>query len=456
MEKPHILLVTFPSQGHINSSLQFAKRLIRIGVKVTFVTAISAFGRMNTTTPPDGLSFAAISDGYDEGFKLAGDMNHFMSEVRRCGSQTLRELIAASISQGTRFTRVVYTIFIPWVAVVAREFDIPQTFLWNQPAAIFNIYYTYFNGYGDVIRNSFSDPSIVVELPGLPPLASHDLPSFFNPSNENVFALPAMKEQLEIIDEEGRNPKILVNTSDFLEHEALKAMEKYNMVGVGPLMPSAFLGGKDPSDTSFGGDLYKGTKGYMEWLNSQPESSVIYVSFGSISVLSKAQTEEIAKGLLGTGFPFLWVIRESGEGEKEEEKLSCKEELEKQGMIVPWCSQVEVLSHPSVGCFITHCGWNSTFESLASGMPVVAFPQWTDQGTNAKLVQDLWKTGVRVKKNEEGMVEGDEIKRCLELVMGGEEMRQNARKWKELIRAAANEGGSSDNNLKTFVDELGK
>ncbi|GLT80574.1 hypothetical protein SLA2020_520070 [Shorea laevis] len=113
MEKPHILLVTFPSQGHINPSLQFAKRLILIAVKVTFVTAISAFRRMNTTTPPNGLSFAAISDGYDEGFKSTGDINHFMSEVRRCGSQTLRELIATSISQGTRFTHVVYTILIP-------------------------------------------------------------------------------------------------------------------------------------------------------------------------------------------------------------------------------------------------------------------------------------------------------------------------------------------------------
>ena len=65
-------------------------------------------------------------------------------------------------------------------------------------------------------------------------------------------------------------------------------------------------------------------------------------------------------------------------------------------------SQVEVLSHGSLGCFVTHCGWNSTMESLGSGVPMVAFPQWTDQGTNAKMVQDVWKTGVRVDDKVNG------------------------------------------------------
>jgi UDP:flavonoid glycosyltransferase YjiC (YdhE family) len=125
---------------------------------------------------------------------------------------------------------------------------------------------------------------------------------------------------------------------------------------------------------------------------------------------------------------------------------------------VTWCSQVEVLSHPSLGCFVTHCGWNSTLESLVSGVPVVAYPHWSDQGTNAKLIQDVWKTGVRVTANEDGIVESDEIKRCLELVIGGGEeggeMRRNAKKRRDLAREATKEGGSSYENLKSFVDEI--
>ena len=185
----------------------------------------------------------------------------------------------------------------------------------------------------------------------------------------------------------------------------------------------------------------------MEWLNSKPKESVVYVSFGSVVVLSDKQKEELARGLLESRRPFLWVMRGSEKGEK----LSRKEELEEHGMMVPWCSQVEVLQHPSLGCFVSHCGWNSTVESLASGVPVVGFPQWYDQATNAKLVEDVWMTGKTVGKNEEGVAESGEIKRCIEMVMEGEEMRRNAKKWKDLAKEAATEGGSSDLNLKAFL-----
>lgn len=156
----------------------------------------------------------------------------------------------------------------------------------------------------------------------------------------------------------------------------------------------------------------------------------------------------------------MWVIRakENGEENKEEDKLSCLEELEKQGMLIQWCSQMEVLSHPSLGCFVTHCGWNSSIESLASGVPMIAFPQWADQGTNTNLIKDVWKTGARLMVNEEEIVTSDELKRCLELVMGdgekGQEMRKNAKKWKILAKEALKEGGSSHKNLKNFVDEV--
>ncbi|XP_022752016.1 crocetin glucosyltransferase, chloroplastic-like [Durio zibethinus] len=463
MAQPQILLVTFPTQGNINPSLQFGKKLIGNGFHVTFMTAVSAFNRMNkTNSPPKGLSYATFSDGYDQGFNFGtDDVSHYMVEIKRCGSHTLREFIARSINQGTRFACIVYSTLVPWAAAVAREFNIPTTFLWSQPATVLSIYYHYFKGYEDVIENGINEGSSVMELPGLPLLTRHDLPSFLIPSTPYVFTLLEFKEHMEILDQEV-NPRVLVNTVDALEAEVIAAMNKYQVVGIGPLMPSAFVDEKNPYETSFGGDLFQVKMEYkeMEWLNSKPESSVIYVSFGSLYVLAKPQMEEIAKGLRETGRPFLWVIRETRGEQKEEdhEGLSCEKELEKQGMTVPWCSQVEVLSHPSVGCFLTHCGWNSTFESLVSGVPMVTFPQWSDQPTNAKLVQDVWKTGVRMRKNEEGIVEGCEIKRCLELVMGGgergEEMRRNAKKWKHLAREAAKENGSSDKNLKAFMEEL--
>lgn len=227
------------------------------------------------------------------------------------------------------------------------------------------------------------------------------------------------------------------------------------------MIPSTFLDGEDPSDTGFGGDSFRiSSSSCVQWLDSKPDTSVIYVSFGSISVLSKDQTEEIARALLELGKPFLWVIigyEEKSDKEasgENQEAISCMDELKQLGLIVPWCSQLQVLSHPSLSCFFTHCGWNSTIESLTSGVPVIGFPQWTDQMTNAKLVEDYWKAGVRVTQNENGLVERDEIKRCLELVMGNANMRQNALKWKKLAIEAVKEGGSSDRNLKDFVNEV--
>ncbi|CAN0912401.1 Phloretin 4'-O-glucosyltransferase [Linum grandiflorum] len=111
-----------------------------------------------------------------------------------------------------------------------------------------------------------------------------------------------------------------------------------------------------------------------------------------------------------------------------------------------WCSQVEVLSHEAIGCFVTHCGWNSTLEGMCLGVPLVAFPQFSDQTTNAKLVEDVWKIGVRVvvpEKSEEAV--GGEVR---------EQVRRNANKWKQLARDALLEGGSSHSNLRAFVDEI--
>ncbi|ESR34280.1 hypothetical protein CICLE_v10004909mg [Citrus x clementina] len=458
--QPHFLLVTFPAQGHINPALQLARRLIRIGTRVTFATTIFAYRRMaNSPTPEDGLSFASFSDGYDDGFNSKqNDPRRYVSEFKRRSSEALTEIITGSENQGAQpFTCLVYSLLLPWTAEVARAYHLPSALLWIQPALVFDVYYYYFYGYGDLIEEKVND---LIELPGLPPLTGWDLPSFMDPRKSNdaySFILTCFKEQMEAIVEE-TDPKILVNTFDALEAETLRAIDKFNMIAIGPLVASALWDGKE----LYGGDLCKNSSKeyYMEWLSSKPKSSVIYVAFGTICVLEKRQVEEIARGLLDSGHPFLWVIREHENKDKDKGEddvvMKYKEELNEKGMIVPWCSQVEVLSHEAVGCFVTHCGWNSSLESLVCGVPVVAFPQWTDQGTNAKIIVDFCKTGVRVKANEEGILESDEIKRCLELVMGeGDEFRGNSLKWKDLAREAAKQGGSSYKNLKAFVDDFG-
>ncbi|XP_010522273.1 PREDICTED: UDP-glycosyltransferase 75B2-like [Tarenaya hassleriana] len=468
MPQPHILIVTFPARGHINPSLHFSGRLIRTtGARVTFATCVSAFRR--SMIPPaaaDSLSFLSFSDGFDDGHvsSTSSDYDHdqWMDRIRVDGTKTLSDFIESNRRGESPVTCLVYTLLLTWAPAVARRFHIPSSLLWIQPALVFDIYYYYFNGYAEVVSKALarSDP---VELPKLPLLAARDLPSFLTPSNMYKYACAAFQDQIDRLREDP-NPKILVNTCDALEREALRAIPNLEMVAVGPLLPMEIFPG---NNNRFSGDSIRDSEdhGYTLWLDSKPDSSVIYVSFGTLAVLPKKQMQELAKALIETKRPFLWVItdkpnkraNEEEEGEEIGNIADFRQELEEIGMVVTWCSQTQVLKHKSVGCFLTHCGWNSTLESLVLGVPVVAFPQWTDQPTNAKLLEDWWKTGVRVKENEEGLVESGEIRRCLEAAMEdkAEELRRNAGKWRDLAAEAGGEGGSSDTNIAAFVESCG-
>ncbi|KAI3798197.1 hypothetical protein L1987_33466 [Smallanthus sonchifolius] len=330
---------------------------------------------------------------------------------------------------------------LPWAAKVAKDHSLGSTLLWCQPATVLDIYYYYFNGYEDLISCNSNNPKFPINLPGLPSLTTADLPSFLLSTRpkEHDFVVEFMKDEIDVLKEA---PRILVNTFHELEMESIRAIEKLRLLPVGPLVPLY---------NSLSCDLFdKPKEDYIKWLNTKPKSSVVYVSFGSMVTLSIDQAEEMASALLESDRPFLWVIRDGG----QVVKLSNIEVLKKQGMIVGWCSKVKVLNHQAIGCFLTHCGWNSTSEALAAGVPTVAFPQWSDQTTNAKMTEDVWKTGVKVKRREgDGMVEGEEIKRCVEMVMEDGEMRRNAEKWKELARQALNDGGSSAVNLQAFLDD---
>ncbi|CAI9762814.1 unnamed protein product [Fraxinus pennsylvanica] len=302
MVNSHILLVSFPGQGHINPSLQFAKRLLQMGVKVTLCTSQSAIRRMSKTASIiPCLTLAPFSDGYDNGWTTADDVQEFFISFRTCGTEAVTNLILAKENEGHPFTHVVYATLITWAG----------------------------------------ENNEVIELPGLPLVfSSCDLPSFMQSSSPVVykFSLPLLIEHLEILDRARHKQKVLVNSFDALEFETLRAIKKYDFMGIGPLIPSAFLDGKDPLDTSFGGDLIQKTVDYIDWLNLKDELSVIYVSFGSYSNLSEQQMEEVANGLIKSQKPFLWVTRDGKNGAKQEESnvRSWVKEVEKQGLLENW------------------------------------------------------------------------------------------------------------------------
>jgi len=224
---------------------------------------------------------------------------------------------------------------------------------------------------------------------------------------------------------------------------------------IGPMVPSAYLDGRIKEDKGYGANLWKPlSEDCINWLNAKPSQSVVYISFGSMVSLTSEQIEELALGLKESEVNFLWVLRESEQGKLPK---GYKDFIKEKGIIVTWCNQLELLAHDAVGCFVTHCGWNSTLESLSIGVPVVCLPQWADQLPDAKFLEEIWEVGVRPKEDENGVVKRDEFILSLKVVMEGERsevIRRNASEWKKLARVAVSEGGSSDKNIDEYVDHL--
>ncbi|KAL6582338.1 hypothetical protein OROMI_006352 [Orobanche minor] len=193
----------------------------------------------------------------------------------------------------------------------------------------------------------------------------------------------------------------------------------------------------------------------MKWLDSKDTNSVVYVSFGSLVCLDESQMEELAMGLMMSQCKFLWVVRVS-----EEHKLPPNFSLSltsEKGLIVSWCSQTEILGHRSVSCFLPHSGWNSTMEGLSSGVPLIAMAHYVDQTTNAKFIEDVWSVGIRVRRDVNRIVSRDEVCECVKLVVHGkkgEELRRNAKRWKELAKEAVDDEGTTAKNIEDIVSRF--
>ncbi|XP_071736378.1 UDP-glycosyltransferase 75C1-like [Rutidosis leptorrhynchoides] len=443
-----ILIVAYSGQGHIHPAIRLANRLIQIGADVTLCTSMSVVRRIDKKAIPQGLTFDPFSDGHDNGRQPTTSLLQYIADFETNGTTAVTEIIRSASAAGQPFDYLVYTTVIPWAAHVAKTHGIKPALLWCQSATILDIYYYYFNDYQSLISSNINNPTFPINLPGLPPLTIGDLSSFMFSSCpvDYKFILTIMKDHIDVLE---ITSTILVNTFNELEISSIRAIEKLNFQPIGPLIPLEFL--EEHGSWELTSDFFdKPEDDYIQWLNKQSKLSVVYVSFGTIASFSMEQLEEVANGLLEIGRPFLWVIRD---GEKAG-KLSKLEELQKLGMIVGWCSQVMVLGHESIGCFVMHGGWNSTLESLVAAIPTVVFPQWSDQLNDAKMLQDVWKTGIKVKSREgDGVLEGKEMKRCVEIVMGNKEMKRNAEKWRDLAKEALKiNGGSSIVNLKAFLD----
>ncbi|KAK1428857.1 hypothetical protein QVD17_17697 [Tagetes erecta] len=202
----------------------------------------------------------------------------------------------------------------------------------------------------------------------------------------------------------------------------------------------------------------------LEWLDKQGQDSVIYVAFGSTTSFSDEQIRELAIGLENSGQKFIWVLRDADKGDifkgevrNIELPKGFEKRVEGKGLVVrDWAPQLEVLAHIATGGFMSHCGWNSSMESITMGVPIAAWPMHSDQPRNATLITDVLKIGVNVGDwgRDGEVVTSLVIEETIRKLMDcdeGHEMRKRAKKIGEDVRRSVEEGGVTRMEIDAFV-----
>ncbi|KAL1353739.1 hypothetical protein AAHE18_06G260900 [Arachis hypogaea] len=223
---------------------------------------------------------------------------------------------------------------------------------------------------------------------------------------------------------------ILLNTWEDLEPVTLRALQEhafYHNIPIPPVHPIGPVIKKTEPMGQTGSEC-------IAWLNQQPSNSVLFVTFGSGGTLTIKQQNELAWGLELSGQRFLWVVRAPSNGSASASFFNAgyndgnnvgsylpKGFVEKtQGrckLVTSWAPQVEILRHPAMAAFLTHCGWNSLLESVTNGVPMIAWPLYAEQRMNAMMVDEEIGVGVKVKVGEGALVPREEVERVAKMVM---------------------------------------
>ncbi|KAJ9553659.1 hypothetical protein OSB04_017704 [Centaurea solstitialis] len=282
-------------------------------------------------------------------------------------------------------------------------------------------------------------------------LRQRDLPSFCR-SDVNDKTL----QQVASITRQTKDSHALIlNTFDELEGPILSEIRNYcpNIYTIGPL--HAHLKSRSTSKSTSSNNLFEEDKTCIGWLDQQAPKSVLYVSFGSLATLTREQLIEFWHGLVNSEKRFLWVIREDlllNHGEDNKVPNELKDVTKERGYIVGWAPQEEVLSHPAIGGFLTHNGWNSTLESIVEGVPMVSWPFYADQQTNSRFVDVVWKLGLDMKDTCNRTI----IERMIKEVMDfkNEEFTNSTNHMAKLARECVSKGGSSYGNLDRLIKDI--
>ncbi|MED6197096.1 hypothetical protein PIB30_053536 [Stylosanthes scabra] len=467
----HIFFFPLMAYGHMIPMVDMAKLFASRGVKSTIVTtpvnatliskAIRKFQTHNNNIHIETIEFPCSKVGLPEGCEN-GDLIPSPDKVPVFFQATrlLQEQFEKLLLQH-KPDCVVADIFFHWAADSASSLlGIPTlTFHGTSFFAICAL---------ECVRlhephknvSSDSEPFVIPNLPGGIKMVRTQFPPFSINGETN----PVAKFFEEARESVKKSYGVVVNS--FYELESVYADFYSNELGrkswhIGPL---SLCNRDNEEKAQRGKDISIDENECLKWLDTKKPNSVVYICFGSVANFKDSQLREIALGLEASGQQFIWVVKRTKKDAEEWLPEGFEKRMEGNGLIIRgWAPQVLILEHEAIGAFVTQCGWNSTLEGVAAGVPMVTWPTGAEQFYNEKLVTEVLKIGVPVGAKKWVIVVGDSVKweaveKAVRKIMVGEEaeeMRKKAKVLSELAKSAVEKGGSSYCDLSALIEELG-
>ncbi|KAI8558686.1 hypothetical protein RHMOL_Rhmol04G0116000 [Rhododendron molle] len=482
-----LVFIPSPGMGHLVSTVEMAKQLVGRDhrLSITFLIIKKPFDKSKVSSSTQSLLLAAAEDRLkfvylplDEA--VAADLrskfpdHNFMLEFIKTNKQNVRDHVAKMVSTGsTQIAAFVIDMACTPMMDVAAEFGVPSYAFFTSNATVLGLVFHLESlspeEYHDLTELKDSDDEL--ELPGfVNPVPVKVLPTSFR-DREFVPRVISLAKTLR------QTKGIMVNTFEELESNAVRFLAENDKVPpVYPVGPVIHLVNNKNEEGEEATEIVK-------WLDNQPLSSVVFLCFGSVGSFGGDQLKEIAQALEQSGHRFLWSVRRppsKGKREIPNEYQDLNQVLpdgflertNEIGKVIGWAPQVTILSHKAVGGFVSHCGWNSTLESLWYGVPVATWPMRSEQPTNAfQLVRELrlavdikldYKKDICMSNSSNVMlVTAEEIENGIRKLMEsenecGKERKQRVKEMSEKSKVAVVEGGSSYNSIGLLIEDFMK
>ncbi|KAJ0973883.1 hypothetical protein J5N97_015848 [Dioscorea zingiberensis] len=458
MGRPHALLLPLPAQGHVLPLMELAHRMVSHGFTITFINThfnharlLSAMPTTYNTNP--SINFISIPDGLqpgDDRYHVANLCKALITIMPLHLEEIIINMMHKQPEQD-KPTCLIADQAMAWAFNVAKKNGLRTAAFWPASAATFtsirNVPKLIQDGIIHEHDGSAKTPGVIFRLsPGIPPMNVNHL--FWNrqldsESNKVIFhCINTNKDSIKNVE------FVVCNSFYEAEKPEFDYLNTSKILPIGPLLSCQRFG--KPAGLFWSADTT-----CKAWLDEQDVNSVIYVAFGSLATVDERQFQELALGLELTGRPFLWVVRPDFTGKAIIDLLKGLEDrIGGRGMVVEWSPQQEVLAHPAVSCFMSHCGWNSTMEGVSNGVPFLCWPCFGDQHLNQTYICDVWKIGLKMNPDENNMITKEQIKDKVEELLDDGEMKKRALAMKEIAIKGIEKGGSSFENFNTFISAM--